>query len=73
MKVGQKIYLYGNQLSQNFETTLKETDTCLAIICERLKSYFQNKGIDTPHFHILDVSISDRLPKKHLKKEIVKF
>lgn len=73
MKIGQKIYLYENQLSQNFETTLKETDTCFMVICERLKSYFQNRGIDTTYFHLLSISVSKNLPKKHIKKEIVKF
>ena len=72
MKTGDTFYLAEKRSAIVYEGTLQDTDTCIAVILDRFSKWIHDNnvylGIQPRCFGVFS-----KLPKKYVKREIVKF
>lgn len=42
--IGQEVYICSNNFAKNYKTTWQETDTCVAVLEERLERFLKKSG-----------------------------
>lgn len=67
--IGQEVYICSNNFAKNYKTTWQETDTCVAVLEERLERFLKSQGISfAGNFRWIPKTFNEELPKKHKKE-----
>lgn len=72
--VGEEVIICSNNFAKNYKTTLQESDTCYAVLEERLEAFLKSQGFTfSCNFRWIPKTFNKEIPKKHLKKPVVEF
>ena len=68
------VFICSKEFANNYRTVLKESDTCDAVIEDRLKAFLESQGFYfNCNFRWISKTFSKNLPKKYKNKPIIDF